>query len=360
MGGRRTGSGFLRLDASRGDRAWLVVIATCLSLLTSLVVDPAYAANGDQTTYGAATKKCEISDSRLSRVSGYVEGNNGIFAINSGSPATVYSLDNSCNVTSVVTLKEPVSDIDDIIAASDGRLWIADVGGNKPRADVSVLRWGGYSQDSRRFDLAYPDGPRDAEAILVSLTGVIAVITQAANGRSGIYTAQLPFADKATLTKVGEIDMASLRAENDRSPASLLITGGAVSPNGNHVALRTPTTAYEWYTPDGDIVSALLTTKPNVIGLTTQTTGRAISYSDDDTKLLTVSSGLPATVESIPISRASGSDATSASIQLSPRVVVGVAGVGALIIVLALVAWRLRRRATVVTTYQVGEEEDPR
>jgi hypothetical protein len=243
-----------------------------------------------------------------------------------------------------------------MVTSSDGGIWVADTGGATPRAEVSVLRWGGSGPDSRQFDLVYPDGPHDAEALLVSLTGVITVVTKATDGQSGVYAAQLPLSDKAILTKAGELDVAGLRIGNDTSPASLPVTGGAVSPDGNHAALRTPTTAYEWYSPDGDIVSALLTSRPHVVGLTTQTDGKAVTYTNDGTKLLAVSTGLPATVESIPISRDSERNVSSGAVRLPPRVIIGLAGVTALLVVLALVAWRLRRRAAAVTTYQVGEE----
>jgi len=306
-----------------------------------------------RTSYGVPSKRCEIDDDRLSNITGYTEVDGRRFAVNAGTPATAYLLNNSCAVAEAITLKEPVADIQDIVAAADGRLWLADVGGTpKPRATVTLLRWSGFDPGSKRFDLSYPDGAHDAQALLVSFTGSITVVTAAVDGRSGVYTTQLPLADNATLTKMGEIDLGVLRAGDDTSPASLVITGGAVSPDGTHVALRTATAGYEWYTPDADIGATVTGDKPRVVSLTTQS-GKAISYSENGDSLIAVSSGLPAAVESIQITRnrdtASGA---AGSTKLTTRVAVGVVGILALIAVVSVVAWRLRKSAAVATTYQ--------
>lgn len=333
----------------------VVALATLagVTLLGSTTVAVAQTQATDRTSYGAPSKRCEISDDRLSSIVGYAEVNGRRFVMNAGSPATAYLLDDSCAVSEVITLEEPIANVQDIVAAADGRLWIADVGGSPgPRATVTVLRWSGFDSGSRRFDLNYPDGAHDAQALLVSFTGSIAVVTAATDGKSGVYTAQLPLADSGTLTKIGEIDLQSLRADNDTSPASLVVTGGAVSPDGTHVALRTATAVYEWYTPDGDAGAGVVNTSPRVISLTTQTSGKALSYSENGDSLIAVSGGLPATVESIPISRNGAAGEGGTQVQLTARVITGVVGIGALVLVVGVVAWRLRKRAAAVTTYQ--------
>ncbi len=345
-----------RRVSSPVSAALAVVIYLSAIGLVGLAAPAAHAADdGDtgRTSYGAPSKKCEINDGRLSDITGYAEVDGRRFAINGGSPATAYLLNNSCAVSEVITLEEPVTNIQDLVAAADGRLWIADIGGSPaPRTAVKVLRWSGFDPGSRPFDLNYPDGAHNAQALLVSFTGSIVVVTAAADGRSGVYTAQLPLADSATLTKVGEIDLRGLRAPNDTSPASLVVTGGAVSPDGTHVALRTATALYEWYTPDGDVEAAVIGGKPRVISLTTQTSGKVVSYSESGDSLVAVSGGLPATVESIPISRNTERSAGAVELELTGRVITGVLGILALVVVVSIVAWRLRKRAAAVTTYQ--------
>ncbi|HEX3731914.1 MAG TPA: hypothetical protein VHU91_03195 [Mycobacteriales bacterium] len=354
-----------RFDRKPHDlRMWRIFAAAILTVIyistiaTSAAAAPSIHADAksDRTVYGAPTKECVINDARLNRLTGYAEANGRRFAINAGSPATAYLLDDSCKISEAITLKEPVSNVQDLVGGPDGRLWIADIGASpQPRASVTLLRWSGFDTGSRRLELSYPDGPHDAEALLVSLSGNVVVVTRDLNGHSGVYAAQLPLPDKATLTKVGELNVAELRAGNDTSPDSLLVTGGAVSPDGTHAALRTSTAVYEWYTPDGDVASTLTKRKPHVVSLTTQTSGQAVAYSEKGDALIAISSGNQGIVESIPLRRNDNDGGGDVSLKAMARVAVGIGGVLALLLVIGVVAWRLRKRAAAVTTYQGSE-----
>jgi hypothetical protein len=80
--------------------------------------------------------------------------------------------------------------------------------------------------------LKYPDGPHDAESLLVHpATGDLYIVTKVMAAPAGVYKLKAPFPDSgvATLTRVGEV-----RFPNQ---AMGFITGGDISPDGLRVVL---------------------------------------------------------------------------------------------------------------------------
>jgi hypothetical protein len=65
----------------------------------------------------------------------------------------------------------------------------------------------------------------------------------------------------------------------------LLVTGGAVSPDGLHVVLRSYNEAWEWDAADGDLAAAL-TGLPRKVDLPDTKQGEAITYTSDGQALL--------------------------------------------------------------------------
>ena len=72
-------------------------------------------------------------------------------------------------------------------------------------------------------------------------------------------------------------------------PGRLVITGGAVSPDGRRVALRTYADAFEFDVPADDLVRAVTDGSPRVIPLPDEPQGESVAYSSDGRALLTVS-----------------------------------------------------------------------
>jgi hypothetical protein len=68
-----------------------------------------------------------------------------------------------------------------------------------------------------------------------------------------------------------------------------MITGGAVSPDGRWVVLRTYADAFEFDVPGGDLVRAVTSGTPRAMPLPDEPQGESITYSPDGTALLTVS-----------------------------------------------------------------------
>lgn len=114
-------------------------------------------------------------------------------------------------------------------------LYAADIGDNLERRDsVSVYRvpepsspeGGGATAPAERLELVYPDGPHDAEALIVDpVRGTLLIFTKGLPGAVYSLSSPLPFGGKARLRLVGS------------APLSLA-TGADVSADGTTVALR--------------------------------------------------------------------------------------------------------------------------
>jgi hypothetical protein len=121
-------------------------------------------------------------------------------------------------------------------------VYVGDIGDNDARRrDVAIYRFpepadaSGAVAGADVFRVRYPDGAHDAEALVVTPTGDILIITKGDTGSLGLYRVP-PDAkpgETATLQPIGKPRQAG------KPPAADRITDGAVSPSGAWVALRT-------------------------------------------------------------------------------------------------------------------------
>ncbi|MES2461326.1 MAG: hypothetical protein V4671_12150 [Armatimonadota bacterium] len=100
---------------------------------------------------------------------------------------------------------------------------------------------------ARRF--AYPDGPHDAETLLVHpKTGIVYIVTKSRSGTSGVYKFPPETADNSrkvvTLEKV-----AALTVPDEFTLIPRRITGGSISPDGRRIAFCTYFSGYELKLP---------------------------------------------------------------------------------------------------------------
>ena len=117
-------------------------------------------------------------------------------------------------------------------------IYVGDIGDNNAsRAGVTIYRLtepegaSGAAKVTDVFHATYPDGAHDAETLLVAGDGRLYIVTKGETGPIGIY--RFP-----TDPKSG----ASVELEKIGGPSpggKMLITDGAVSPDGEWVALRT-------------------------------------------------------------------------------------------------------------------------
>ncbi len=139
-------------------------------------------------------------------------------------------------------------------------LYIADIGDNgEQRADVAVYRvpeprvgGGGptASAPAARLTLRYPDGPHDAEALLVDRSsGALVIVTKSFGGESGVFSATRPSATGTTLLRRrGRLSLG----------VGAAVTAGDVSADGRTIALRTYDRAFVWTRRPGESIAGAL------------------------------------------------------------------------------------------------------
>jgi hypothetical protein len=248
---------------------------------------------------------CTINDSRLVELSGIVALPDGGYVVenDSNDQATamrVFYLDSKCRLSRQLLYPTAARDPEDLAVASDGTVWVADIGDNftnapKDRRETIAL-WklpqGGGAPIVHR--LTYPDGPHDAEALLFGAGDVPVIVTKDPSGTAQIYqptdALQANTRQGVPLKNVGSWKPKRTGTPNFLGAAGqVLVTGAAQSPDRKRFVLRTYSDAYEWDAPDGDVVKAMKSGEPRITPLPNEPQGEGISYSPDGKSFLTCS-----------------------------------------------------------------------
>ncbi len=298
----------------------------------------------------------------LTEVSGTATGASGALWVHedSGSDPVLTALDPVTGaVRGAYDLGVDARDWEDMAAGPDGTLYVADVGDNSGTRERGVLVHvlpeptgsGGAVAPARSVRLTYEDGPRDAEALLVHpRTGQVLLVTKFAGL---VFAAPQPFAD-GVLTRVGEVRPRGTGTDGGPgigAAAQRLLTGGAVSPDGTRVALRTYTDAYVWDVPGDDLVAALQG-EPEVLPLPSTEQGEALAFTADGTALVLTTEGASAPVHrvALPVEEQGGPPAgPGRAAPGAPRetlplgLAVGTVAV-TLVVTVGALRWRHRRR----------------
>ncbi|MDJ0391773.1 hypothetical protein QMK17_00320 [Rhodococcus sp. G-MC3] len=240
---------------------------------------------------------CTPQDSGLEELSGLTSIDGVLYAIgDSGTDHRLAVLGENCSVARWIDVPVDPYDVEDL-SSYGSQLWLADTGDNLARRDtVALTRMDPAGGEGELHRFTYPDGPHDAETLLIEPGGRPVIVTKEVSGASGIYVPsedesvdQLPSPGPTPLKKVGEF--AFERTPTVGGPAfitgSILATGGAVSRDGSVAALRTYNDIYLFPVPGGNVAKAL-TAEPTVIALPPQPQGEAITF-DDDGNLLVAS-----------------------------------------------------------------------
>jgi hypothetical protein len=245
---------------------------------------------------------CTVDDPRAVELSGLVATPDGYVSVidSQFDPDTILIvyLDSACGVSRTEGYPTAARDPEDIAAAPDGILWVADIGDNitaqTRRSTVALWRLPPDGGDPVIHRLSYPDGPHDAEALLFGADGQPIIVTKDISGLAGLYRPTGPLqAQSGTgvpLEKVGTFRPSVTGASNPLGGVGeMVVTGAATSPDRRRVALRTYAAAYEWDVPDGDVVKAITTGTPRYTPLPDEPQGESIAYTVDGQGFLTLS-----------------------------------------------------------------------
>lgn len=149
----------------------------------------------------------------------------------SGDRGRVFAVDPATGRTVGVTeWSGAPTDVEALAPAGPGAVWVGDIGDNSAvRDSVSVARVpvgeGARDVDVASHELVYPDGPRDAEALLAHpVTGRLYVVSKVVFGGS-LYAAPRTLAGTGNrLAELGRV--------------MPIVTDGAFFPDGRHLVLR--------------------------------------------------------------------------------------------------------------------------
>ena len=188
--------------------------------------------------------------------------------------------------------------------AGDPYLYLGDVGDNiDQRREIVVYRipepaaGGGAAPGAapattapaEALRLRYPDGPHNAEALLVHpVTGDLYVVSKDAQS-ARVYKAAAPLeaSRPAALVQVGTIRLGS------DSRGLEVVTGGDISPDGSRVALSSYAQGYELELPPGGVFDDIWAERPVPVALGSRLQGESVAYRLDGKALLTTSEITP-------------------------------------------------------------------
>ncbi|GAB3711597.1 hypothetical protein [Mariniluteicoccus flavus] len=272
-----------RSDAVRRGAVALLLAATPALTLTPAVAAPTPTPTSSATSGTAFTP----SDERITEASGMARdvGRQLYWITNdSGARGVIYAVGPDGRTRGTLNYAAEPVDVE-ALAMQGTRLFVGDIGDNTAKREkVSVFYFDAPAPDDDRsgtfrgWDFAYPDGPHDAETLLVDRTGRIFIVTKEAQG--GIYAAprQLRTTGVNQLTRVGD--------------APAFVTDGTFLPDGR-IALRTYVSVEVL---DGTLYSPLARAEAPF-----QPQGESMTVSLDGSSLLLGSEGVRAPVVRVPV-----------------------------------------------------------
>lgn len=261
--------------------------------------------------YDEAKQLGTITDKSLAEISGLTASrfSPGIFWVHndSGDKARLYAVDAKGKLLAKVDVTGAKNQDWEDIASGPGKdgkpaLYIADTGNNGGERDnLAVYRVPepkigsekkAATETAEAFPFSYPDGNHDCEAILVDpANGQIYLVTKMLKSDCAVYRFPLPLkaGQKVIVEKVG--------GQKVKSIAQLrMVTGGAVSPDGSRVAIRTYFGAFELQRAKGKAFGTIFDHEPTVLKVPLMSQAESIAYSADGKSILLTSEKLPAPI----------------------------------------------------------------
>lgn len=207
---------------------------------TTLAIAAVMAAT-QMPTDRAAAEVCTPTDPALDEISGLViDGDTLVTTNDSGDGPVLYVLDAAtCETRRTVSWSGTATDVEALAPLGPGHVLVADIGDNtRSRSSISVAAVRLSDGATTTHELRYPDGPHDAEAVLVQPgTRRVLIVTKEVFGGT-VYAARLPATASDRPVR--------LRPQGRALP---LVTDGAFL-DGGHLVLRNYGRAVVYAYPD--------------------------------------------------------------------------------------------------------------
>jgi hypothetical protein len=242
-------------------------------------------------------KVLSVSAKKLSEVSGCAFSRrdpNRVWLHNdSGDGPSVIPVDISSGAvgTSVTLSGVEVSDPEDIAMTASGELILADIGDNaEARDSIQLYRFTeptaqATKAEAKRFDLTYPDGPHNAEALVATTDGTRAyIVTKNSSGVASVFEANLADESKTqVVTKIGQVTIGEELLPLKPNQIS------AADTVGSRVILRSYQYGYVLSPPPGGKLSDAFAATPQRFDVPLMVQGEALCVSPDGQSLVTAS-----------------------------------------------------------------------
>jgi hypothetical protein len=208
----------------------------------------------------------------------------------SGNPNEIILLSPSAEVSKRIFIKSAINrDWEDLALANGpipgiNYIYVADIGDNNTNyPNYAIYR---FPEPPSTIDTVatcetirfmYPDGPHDAEAILVGNTNEIYIITKK-DALSRIYKIDYP---QSTTGMNMAVYVGSLSFNG--------VTSAAISPTGSEIMIRTYTSIHYWNRDANESLEQALSKDALLIGHQLEPQGEAICFRNDNGGFYTIS-----------------------------------------------------------------------
>jgi len=282
----------------RGPR----VLAAVLLLLASASFSCASFAKSDAFVSGRSMGV--VQDDSLCELSGIAASrrNPGVLYVHndSGDAPRIYAINKKAQLLGACSIEGATAGDWEDIAVGPGPdpnrsyLYIGDIGDNgAKRSEVIVYRVPEPKVDDIRpfgqmtigpaeaLRFVYPDGPRDAETLIVDPLTRDLYIASKRDLLPKVYRAAYP----QSITQATKLEQVALL------PFGLFPTGGSISPDGLRVIVRGYFHAVLWERPAGEPLWHAFTGKPKAIPVAEEPQGEAICFDCKGEGYFTISEG---------------------------------------------------------------------
>ena len=253
-----------------------------------------------------------LQDARMSETSGIAASvaNPGILYVHndSGDTSRFFAIHPDGSLKTVVYFtgdkslpRLGVTDCEDIavnIGPQPGTyVYMGDIGDNTAvRKDIIVFRIKEpalsdtlVNAQADPLELTYPDGPRDAETLMVDPVDKLLYIVSKREDSVGIYSTPLLFNanDTAVLQLRAKLYFSGLGETK-------YITAGDISQDGTRILLKSYSQVYYWKRQTGEAIWQSMQRSPDALPYTIEPQGEAIGFTTDAKGYYTTSEGVDA------------------------------------------------------------------
>ncbi|HEX6760981.1 MAG TPA: hypothetical protein VF086_21600 [Propionibacteriaceae bacterium] len=228
-----------------------------------------------------------IKDARITESSGLAvdPAGNLYWTVNdSGDRGVAYGIGLDGKVQGTLNFRAQPLDVE-AVAVHEDRLYVADIGDNKGRRSFIRVyffnnpRANGLTVTYHAYDFRYPDGPEDAETLLVDESGRLFIVTKGQD--AAIYEAPAK-PDRQGVNELEEVGSA---------PSN--VTDGTFLPGGDRIALLTYNSV--------EVVDASSYEVKASASIPDQPQAESLTLSLDERSLLVGSEGKKSKVYSMPV-----------------------------------------------------------